>query len=307
MFSRVIGGGFRRFEKGRSSRAIRMLESGVAATVRASSSDPVPTIARPISQAATWDQVHEPAYAAWIHRFGEEPGANRKVWEWAWICQTLQLHFAGIADDTPTMVAGFGVGTEPIVGWMASEGHRVLATDLPVDDDNAGQWAVTNQLAADQADLDPRGLASPEQMAERVSFRSVDMRDIPADLGQFDALWSSCAIEHLGSLEAGFDFVRATLAHTRPGGISLHTTELNVSHEEHTVESGHTVVYRRSDLEAFFDELRDLGHEVEVTFNLGAAPEDFLVDTPPFGPIHLKMVVEGVVTTSFGFAVKVRG
>lgn len=263
---------------------------------------PAPTIANPISQACTWAQFQEPTYSTWLERFGESASANRKVWEWAWICQSLEQHFGGDG-STPGDVVGFGVGTEPIVGWMAHRGHRVLATDLPACDDNAAHWATTNQLAADVTELDPRGLATADEMAGQVRFRAVDMRNVPDDLGQFDAVWSSCAIEHLGSLEAGFDFVRTTLRHCRPGAISLHTTELNVSHHDHTVDSGHTVVYRQRDLEAFFAEMRAAGHTVHATFNLGDAAEDQLVDWPPFGDVHMKMAVGDVVTTSFGFAV----
>lgn len=307
MWRRMVAGVRGRWQERTTRRSIGALEELVAETVRRNADGPAPTLTAPISQPVTWSQVNEPGYAQWLDLFGEPAGANRKVWEWAWICQSLDQHFAGVSHGRPTAVAGFGVGTEPIVGWMASQGHQVLATDLPSDDAGADHWASTNQLAADRAQLDPRGLATSEQMTERVTFRAVDMRDVPDDLGTYDAIWSSCAIEHLGSLEAGLDFVRTTLRHCRPGGLSVHTTELNVSHEDHTVDSGHTVVYRRRDLEAFFDQLRAEGHEVLATFNLGSAPEDRIIDTQPWGPVHLKMVVGDVVATSFGFSVKLAG
>ena len=39
------------------------------------------------------------------------------------------------------------------------------------------------------------------------AYREVDMRAIPTDLRGFDFAWSSCALEHLGSLGAGMAFV----------------------------------------------------------------------------------------------------
>lgn len=264
---------------------------------------PMPTLAAPISQPCTHAQFLEPVYDEWRALFSETSVFNRKVWEWAWICQTLRLHLE--AAEGPLDLAGFGVGTEPIVGWLAGCGHRVLATDLPGDDADAARWATTNQHAGTSEQLDPRRLATAEQMAANVRFRPVDMREVPADLGEFDAVWSSCAIEHLGSLDAGFDFVRRTLDHCRPGAISVHTTELNVSDDHHTVDSGHTVVYRRADLEAFFAELTEAGHQVASTFNLGGSPEDRHVDLPPFSDHHLKVPVDDVVATSFGLVIRV--
>lgn len=281
------------------------LQQRVAETVsRSSRWGPEPDLADPISQPCTQAQLDDPVYELWRTRLREETVHNRKVWEWAWICEMVERHAARRGDAGLDMV-GFGVGTEPIVGWLVSRGHSVLATDLPAEELDAARWASTNQHASAIGELDPRRIADPAELQRRVRFRPVDMRAVPADLGRFDAMWSSCAIEHLGSLEAGFDFVRSSLEHCRSGGLALHTTELNVSHEEHTVTEGHTVVYRRRDLERFFGELIDVGHRVEWTFNLGSQPLDRRVDPPPFSDHHLKIPLDGVVTTSFGFAIHV--
>ncbi len=289
---------------GRRSGESGSLDSGVAALVdRSSAWGPEPSFATPISQPCTQAQLEDPRYHEWRHRLAEETVYNRKVWEWAWICEMLEREAA--RHDGAMQLVGFGVGTEPIVGWLAREGHSVLATDLPHDATETQRWATTNQHAADIDALDPRHIAAPEVLRDRVRFRPVDMRSLPPDLGEFDAMWSSCAIEHLGSLEAGFRFVDASLEHCRPGGLALHTTELNVSDERRTVESGHTVVYRKSDLEDFFGDLEARGHRVERTFHLGGHELDKRVDWPPFSNHHLKMPVEGVVTTSYGIAIRV--
>ena len=49
------------------------------------------------------------------------------------------------------------------------------------------------------------------------------MNAVP-DIGRFDLIWSCCALEHLGSPEAGLKFVRHTLGLLEPGGVSVHTT-----------------------------------------------------------------------------------
>ena len=67
------------------------------------------------------------------------------------------------------------------------------------------------------------------EFAQRVTFRPVDMNALPADLTGFDFAWSSCALERLGTLEAGMDFVLAQMGCLRPGGVGVHPTEYLVS------------------------------------------------------------------------------
>ena len=59
-------------------------------------------------------------------------------------------------------------------------------------------------------------------------FSVVDMNAVPEDLRDFDFSWSSGAVEHLGTLGAGADFVLAQMDCLRPGGVSVHTTEFLV-------------------------------------------------------------------------------
>ena len=97
-----------------------------------------------------------------------------------------------------------------------------------------------------------------------VRYRAVDMNAIPDDLRDFDFTWSSCALEHLGSLDAGAAFVLRQMACLRPGGTAVHTTEYVVSSDTDTVEKGGTVLYRRRDIEALAEQLRAAGHEIEL-------------------------------------------
>lgn len=133
------------------------------------------------------------------------------------------------------------------------------------------------------------------------------MNAIDPDLTGFDFCWSSCALEHLGTLQKGLDFILHTVEHClKPGGIACHTTEYNLSSDTETVEAGSTVIYRRKDIEALIGELRSRGHKVA---DLSLAPDahqvDRYVDVPPYSPHgHLKLMLEGYAATSLALVIQ---
>ena len=136
-----------------------------------------------------------------------------------------------------------------------------------------------------------------------MTYRPVDMNALPADLRGFDFAWSSCALEHLGTLAAGMDFVVAQMSCLRSGGVAVHTTEYLVSSNESTVEAGGTVFYRRRDIEALVARLRRAGHAVDIDYSLGSTPDDLHVDVPPYTDVHLRTELAGYVTTSLALIV----
>jgi hypothetical protein len=99
------------------------------------------------------------------------------------------------------------------------------------------------------------------------------------------------------------DFVVASLACLRPGGVAVHTTEYLVSSNDATVEAGGTVFYRRRDIEALVQRLHRAGHDVDMDYSLGSAPEDEHVDVPPYTDVHLRTELAGFVTTSLALIV----
>ena len=88
-----------------------------------------------------------------------------------------------------------------------------------------------------------------------MSFRPVDMTRLPADLVDFDLLWSSCALEHLGQPNRGPAFVLDSLRCLRPGGVAVHTTELRVKGND-DVDLGGVVLYARHTMERLVARLR---------------------------------------------------
>jgi hypothetical protein len=259
-----------------------------------------PSFSSPVSQACSYTQIGDPAYAAWCETLAMPRLCHRKQWEWCYIAQVLRR--AGL-DRPGHRGLGFGVGTEPLVAYLASAGSAIVATDLAADASAAQRWAETGQHATAVDELNRGGLCPDEQFRERVTFRPVDMNAVPDDLRDFDFTWSSCALEHLGDLDAGLHFFLRQIDCLRPGGVGVHTTEYNVSSNTTTVGAGHTVLYRRRDIEELAHEITRLGHSIDVTFGLGDAPEDRHIDREPWSNTHLKIETDGYVVTSFGLVV----
>jgi hypothetical protein len=201
---------------------------------------------------------------------------------------------------------GFGVGSEPIPAVLAREGVAVLATDQGAD--TAGHWSDSGEHAVGLASLSHPRVVDDSTLARQVEFRAVDMNAVPDDLGTFDLVWSACAIEHLGSPQAGLDFVHQSLALLAPGGVAIHTAELELTHMDHTAEYGHCAVYRAVDLEALARDLTERGFEIELNLHVPmAAPEDRYVALPPYPPTdpsHMKLQIFESVSTSFGLAIR---
>jgi hypothetical protein len=259
-----------------------------------------PSFAAPISQPCTYAQTADPAYARWCAILGRPGWCHRKQWEWCYIAQVLAC---ADMDRPGRRGLGFGVGTEPIVAYLASKGAGIVATDLADGAAAAQRWAETDQHASAVDELNRDGLCPDDAFRDLVTFRPVDMNAVPDDLVDFDFTWSSCALEHLGDLKRGTDFFLRQIDCLKPGGIGVHTTEYNVSSDSATVSRGHTVLYRRRDIEALAREVTRRGHAIDVTFGLGDAPQDRHIDRKPWSNTHLKIESDGYVVTSFGLVV----
>lgn len=251
----------------------------------------------------TQAQLESASFQAWCDRLGQPRNhLHRKVWEWCYIAQAL--HERNLLQPGCRGL-GFAVGQEPLPALFAAAGCAVTATDQPPDQAQIGGWVATGQHAAAVEQLLHPTICAPALFRERVTFRPVDMRSIPADLAGFDFLWSSCSLEHLGSLAQAEQFIFDSLRCLRPGGVAVHTTEYNVSSNLFTIRSGQTVLLRRRDLERIARMLRAQGHALELDFSPGNGPVDAMVDRPPYRPtMHLKLRIGRVVATSFGLIIQ---
>ena len=260
----------------------------------------------PVSRLCTQRELESPSFQRWATILREpHMHLHRKLWEWCFIAETLDA--TGFLRSGSRGI-GFAVGREPLVAQFASQGAEVLASDLDPERAADKGWVGSGEHAASLRVLNERGLCPDEAFARLVSFRELDMNNLPLDeIGGFDFLWSSCAFEHLGSLDAGIQFVVNAMRCLKPGGLAVHTTEFNVGSTEATVIDGDVVIYREKDIEALVNELGALGHEVQVDFDRGTMPADYFVDIPPYthNP-HLKLHLMGFTTTSLGLVVRHR-
>lgn len=244
------------------------------------------------------------AYRYWTRAIGEPPKLHRKQWEFFYICQSL--HERGMLEPGRRGL-GFGVGTEPLPALFARMECEILATDQDRSEAARAGWLECDEHAAGAADLNRRGLCPPELFADRVTFRVVDMNHIPHDLdGAFDFCWSSCCLEHLGSLRHGIAFVKNSMKTLRPGGVAVHTTEFNLSSNAETLESRDLSLYRRQDIERLISELDALNCRNEpVRWITGDGLVDGYVDLPPFrNEPHLRLRLDRYDCTSIGLIVQ---
>lgn len=249
------------------------------------------------------DMLH-PRYAEIIREIDLRPTYHRKMWEWVYVVHHLEK--AGVLVEGSRGL-GFGIGLERLPALFAKKGCVILATDAPPEIGIGTGWSTTGQHASALDDLRYPNIVDDKIFDERVSHRFCDMNSISDDLTGFDFTWSSCCYEHLGSLEAGMQFVINSVEKTlKPGGIAVHTTEFNLSSNDDTIGTGPTVLYRRRDMEELVERLRSRGHEVQP-FSLApySHPLDFHVDVPPHLDIpHLKFRIGQYAATSVGICVR---
>lgn len=246
-------------------------------------------------------------YTRWSHALGYGPvvdtletsGSHRKIWEWCAISQALEER--GMLQPGK-LGLGFAVGQEPLASAFAARGVRVLATDRP-QDGSPDSWSETGQHAGSLEVLFKEHLIGRREFSERVSYAPANMTSIGhLDSESYDFLWSSCALEHLGSLEAGVNFIEASLSLLKVGGVAVHTTEYNVSSNAETLADGANVIFRQRDIEAIGQRVRALSAAMSrPDFDAGDEAPDIEFDYEPYFQnrrYHIKILAAGFVATS---------
>lgn len=258
-----------------------------------------PSLENISSQLCTASQFSSDIYKKWCDKFNERPRLHRKQWEFVY---TLEALYSKGCFGEGSRGLGFGCGKEPLPAVMASMGCDILATDLDPNDSVAQGWSESNQHAAKIEDLYWPGVCDKNEFMKRVSYKSVDMNNIPKNFKGYDFVWSSCAFEHLGSIRKGMDFVINSIKCLKPGGVAVHTTEFNLTSNDATFETDGLVFYRRKDIDQLAKELETEGCTVEpLNYFIGERVEDGFVDLPPFKSApHLKLAMFGYLTTSIG-------
>lgn len=230
---------------------------------------------------------------------------HRKSWEYAYI--TIALKERGML-QTNKRGLGFAVGTEPLPAYFGSKGCNIVATDLGPNEEGSESWVATGQNASgNKSILNRNKLCSDKVFKNKVTYQNLDMNNIPEYIREFDFCWSSCAIEHVGSLEKSKLFLKNMLNTLKPGGIAVHTTEYNLSSNEDTIEDGESVIYRAKDIVEIAEWLKKQGHEIVLDLSLGDKLGDLFTDQPPYYHInpnyHLRLNIGGYDSTSIGLII----
>lgn len=264
-----------------------------------------PSLHEPLSQMCTSEQMDGEFYEQACAKAGVMAAPHRKTWEFIYVYRALE-HYGALRSGARLL--GFGVGQEPLPSAFAALGVEVMASDAPLEVVQAQGWQETNQHVSALDQMFQGGLVHREDFDRLVSYMPVDMNAIPAELTGFDGCWSACALEHLGSIDLGLDFIENSLATLKPGGIAVHTTELNLGSNEETFDQGNLCLFRRKDFERLIERLVDRGHWVApLNLHPGSGEFDVHVDLPPYAMPHLKIEVLGHITTSFGLVVRKGG
>lgn len=255
------------------------------------------------SKACTQDDVESLWFAYWCSQMKAAPVYHRKLWEFCYILQAL--YDAGVLREGAHGV-GFGCGEEPLPSLFAGMGVAITATDAPLD--TAGAWVTSGQYAQSREPLFKSFLCEREAFDRLVSYVPADMRKIPANFaGQFDFTWSACALEHLGSIEAGLTFIEKSLECVKPGGVAVHTTEWNFASEDRTLEDPACVLFLRKHFEDLAARLTGQGCIVApFDFEVGSGFLDKFIDVPPYEHpqhAHLRLMLGKFSSTSFGIIV----
>jgi SAM-dependent methyltransferase len=265
------------------------------------------------SKLCTQDDFERDWLLYWCRELRCGPIYHRKIWE---LCYVSQVLFSEGQLEPGRRGICFGCGTEPLPSLFAKYGAVITATDLDQSRPEAEAWQLTTQHASTVESLRRRDICPDSNALANIDFRAIDMNAIPSEFdGQFDFCWSTCALEHLGTLENGLKFIENSVRVLKPGGIAVHTTEFTLD-DGPTIDDDPCVLYQRRHFKDLAVRLGASGHDmVEFTFDPGSGVLDRFVDLPPYvndpliGPhqfAHLKLAFRGFTWTSAGIIVKAR-
>jgi hypothetical protein len=247
----------------------------------------------------------------WLKEIHDPLRYHRKQWEFVFVLQTLFEN-----DCFGKVGLGLACGRELTPSYLISKGCMIYAGDKPLDKSElpSNVWKNSKQYTESSELLYYGHLVSRKDFVNRLKPMNIDMNDIPDSLYEkFDFCWSICAIEHLGSIENGINFLINSLNLLKTGGISVHTTEFNVYSNEH-FETPNTCLFTQNDFMLLADKIHN-GRLFPFDFNIGNGVFDNYVDIPPFpGQVllrtdrlmpkcecpHLKVSCDKYVTTCAG-------
>lgn len=235
--------------------------------------DREPKFAAPTSQLVSASQFYEPEFIETARRLSFAPNLDRKVWEYSFIVNAIE-RYAKTGEGTRGLA--FGCGKEVTTSVIAASGSEILATDYVTQEKDWQAKGLEDCYSSDHIDR--------ASFDARVKFRHLDMNNIDPDLVDFDFLWSTGSLEHIGGYDRGLKFVENAMRCLKPGGIAVHTTEFTLTSETVGFDMPELSFYSRKDIETLAKRLLEAGHLIVLNFRRGNTVADNHVDTPPFNP-----------------------
>jgi hypothetical protein len=229
---------------------------------------------------------------------GEELRFHRKQWEYVSIVRALRR--ANMLRPGKRGLV-FAAGSEPLISYFASFGPEILATDLPYERALQKGWVYSNEHADSLNSLYRKESISRDDFNKRVSFQTADMNRLNESwFGSFDFLWTTCSMEHIGSIALGMKFARESMKLLKPSGFAIHTTEFLLSSLTDTVTEGPTCFWRLHDVEELLTTLKVDGHKPSNAVCLKTGNNNAVdYDLFPYSSYnHTRLLVEERVITS---------
>ena len=251
--------------------------------------------------ATAQELLRDPRSAKIVSSLKETLRPHRKQWEFVFIVKALE-DMGLLAPGKRGLV--FAAGKEPLISYFASRGVEIVATDMDGEKAERIGWSKTNQHAKGVLSLHDARIVPKETFERLVSFQVANMNVVYSEfLGKFDFVWSTCSLEHVGSITLGHRFAVNSMEYLKPGGAAVHTTEFTLSSLRRTVERGGTVLWRRDDVQTLRNDLIELGYTVEaMCWDAGRDALDISPDVPPYTPNkHIKLLLMDHVATSVGW------
>lgn len=257
-----------------------------------------PDLDNPVCQLCTQSQFDDEAFTEIAEAMAVHHRPGRAEWEQAWIISMLAS--LGLVAEGKRGIA-IETREERVAAVIAARGVTVLAT--------GAEALGRDALEARRNMLFHPAVVHAADFEERVRFHRLDPREIGrVEQDDIDFCVSLDMPGRLGSVEATLEFLMASLAPLKPGGVALHTLPFNLTSDQMTWEFPGLTLLRRRDIEELHRRLAREGHAM-LPFNThpGHAPEDERVTSVPGAmPGHRQR--NGVlVSTSFGLAIRKAG
>ena len=239
------------------------------------------------SGVASYVMLNSSVCKKYIEALGLPHHYHRKYWEFCVMLRILDERFHLLRPNARGV--GFAVGQEPLASYFVSRGCDVVVSDMPLAGGHAVGWNKTKQFANDLAATWKKSPVPYDTYMKHAVFTSVDMNHIPDTLQQrdFDFAWSTGSFEHAGTCAKAVDVFKKMMGAVRPGGISVHATELRISTGPSADIPG-TCFFSKQKLEDAIADLEANGHHVlAVDWRSGTRMN---YDTSPFFSLedHIK-------------------